>query len=423
MTRARPADRPVDSAVRDVLAAGPTAALRGAVAALVVAASGQAPPFLVGLVGGGLAVVTQLRVGWLYTMAGHAVSITATGSGGSVAGLGGVFDLRLGMLTIAALGVAMLVTGARATARRVHDVGARRPLAGATIALPYAALLGAVNAAVDLRLRAGGGFLPASTSIAASVGEGFLLPGALALVAGALGGWSTSTSWHRPVALGVRAGLRAFAWAIAFSLVGLLAFAALRPAGLERYVDEVTSGGPARAALYLGHQALTLPDQAMWVLAPSMGGCVSLRIDPAAHDVICLDRLPRGPDPATWLLTELGRVEGVPSTEPSPAVTWLFLAVPVAAIWLGFRGPVGAIPPSVRVALARTAAGGAVFATLVTLTSMAGSLWMSLREGDDLRTVAIGPDPISTAILALVWGVGGGAAVSMLGSLLGRLSR
>jgi hypothetical protein len=415
--------RPVDSAVHDLLAAAPTAALRGAAAALAVAAVGQAPPFLVDLVGGDLAVVTQLRVGWLYMMAGHAVSITATGSGGSVDGLGGVFDLRLGLLTIAALGVVMLVSGARATARRVHDAGARRPLAGAAIALPYALLIGAANVFVNLRLSADGGFLPATTSIAAPVGEGFLLPGALALAAGALGGWSTSTSWHRPIALGVRTGLRAFAWAIALSLIGLLAFAALRPAGLERYVDEVTSGGPARTALYLGHQALTLPDQAMWILAPSMGGCVSLRIDEAAHDVICLDRLPRGPDPATWLLTELGRAEGVPPTGRSPAVTWLFLAVPAAAIWLGFRGPGGATARSVGEALVRGALGGAVFATLVVITSLAGSLWMSLRNGVELRTVAIGPDPISTVILALAWGVGGGAAVSVLGSLRRGVSR
>ena len=75
----------------------------------------------------GLAVATQLRVGWLYTMAGHAVAITATGSGGAVDGLGvGVVGVRLGMLTIAAVAVAMLVVAARAPARRVHDVGVRR---------------------------------------------------------------------------------------------------------------------------------------------------------------------------------------------------------------------------------------------------------------------------------------------------------
>ena len=114
-----------------------------------VAALGQVPPSLVNVAGGGLAVPTQLRVGWLYTMAGHAVAITATGSGGAVEGLGaGVVGVRLGMLTIAAVAVAMLVFGARATARRVDDVGVRRVVAGASIAVPYAVLIGGVNAGV-----------------------------------------------------------------------------------------------------------------------------------------------------------------------------------------------------------------------------------------------------------------------------------
>jgi hypothetical protein len=154
-----------------------------------------------------------------------------------------------------------------------------------------------------------------------------------------------------------------------------------------------------------------------------MGGCVSLRVDEAAHDVICLDRLPRGPDPASWLVTELGRVDGVPPTSRTPAVTWLFLAVPAVAIWLGFRSTGGIGPRSVSEALARGALGGGVFTMLVASTSLAGSLWMSLRNGDELRSVAIGPDPVSTALLALVWGVAGGAAVSVLGSLRGDVSR
>ena len=87
------------------------------------------------------------------------------------------------------------------------------------------------------------------------------------------------------------------------------------------------------------------------------------------------------------------------------------------------NGSVERSETSIGEALARGTAGGAVFATLVTITSLAGSLWMSLREGDELRTVAIGPDPIATVILALAWGVGGGAAVSVLGSLRSRVSR
>ncbi len=423
MTIVEVADRPAASFTRDLLGALPIAVLRAAAAVLAVAALGQVPPSLVNAAGGGLAVPTQLRVGWLYTMAGHAVAIDATGSGGAVEGLGaGVVGVRLGMLTIAAVAVALLVFGARATARRVDDVGVRRAVAGASIAVPYAVLVGGVNAGVDLQLRTEGGFLPASTSIAAPVWEGFVFPGVLALVAGVLGGWSASASWHGTPARAVRAGLRAFVWATGLCFVGLLVLAALRPEGLERYSVEVWSGGPQRAGLYIGHQALLIPNQAMWVLAPSMGGCVSVRTDAVANDVICLDRIPRGSDPATWLLSELGRVQGTPPTSPMPLVAWLFVAVPVAAIVIGFRR-LGRTAASIPLAIASGASGGVVFAVTVVVVSLAGSLWLSTGDGEVVRRVAIGPDPFTTAALAFAWGVVGGATVSAASAASRRLSR
>jgi hypothetical protein len=423
MTIAGATDRPVAPLTRDLAGAVPVAVLRAVAAALAVAALGQVPPSLVNVAGGGLALPTQVRVGWLYTMAGHAVAITATGSGGSVEGLGsGVLSVRLGMLTIAALASVMLVFGARASARRVDDVGVRRVVAGATIAVPYAILIGGVNASVRLQLDTGGGVLPDSTSIGAPAWEGFLLPGLLAVIVGAVGGWSLSTSWQRVAARSVRAGLRAFAWASGLAFVGLLVFAALRPEGLERYSVEVWSAGPQRAGLYLGHQALLLPNGAMWVLAPSMGGCVVVRAGAAARDLICLDRIPRGPDPATWLLSELGGVDGPSPTAPMPVVAWLFLAVPAASIVLGFRG-VGRTARSIPRAVARGAGGGVVFAALVTVVSLTGSLWLSTQDGDTRRLVFIGPDPATTGALALLWGVVGGAAVCGAGVVSRRLSR
>lgn len=423
MTLAEVAHRPAASFTRDLLGAAPVAVLRATAAALAVAALGQIPPSLVNVAGGGLAAPTQLRVGWLYTMAGHAVAITATGSGGAVEGLGvGVVGIRLGMLTIAAVAVAMLVVGGRASARRVHDVGVRRVVAGASIAVPYAVLIGIVSASVDLQLRTAGGFLPGSTSITAPAWEGFLIPGAIALVAGVLGGWSASASWRHAPARAVRAGLRAFVWATGLCFVGLLVFAALRPEGLERYSVEMWSGGSQRAALYIGHQALLIPNQAMWVLAPSMGGCVSLRADGAARDLLCLDRIPRGADPATWLLSELGRVEGAPPTSPMPIVGLLFVAVPAAAIVIGFRR-LGRTASSIPQAIASGASGGVVFAAAVIVVSLAGSLWMSTGDGHVARHVAIGPDPITTAVLALAWGVAGGAAVCAGTFVSRRLSR
>jgi hypothetical protein len=376
----------------------------------------------VNVAGGGLAVPTQLRVGWLYTMAGHAVSITATGSGGSVDGLGsGVLRVRLGMLTIAVVAVAMLAFGARAAARRVDDVGARRVLAGTMLAVPYGLLLGGVNAEAVLRLDTGGGFLPGATTIAAPAWEGFVLPAAIALVAGTVGGWSMSASWQRPVARAVRAGGRAFLWASALSFVGVLVFASLRPEGLERYAVEMWSQGPDRAALYLGHQGLLAPNQAMWILAPSMGGCVSLRADAAARDLICLDRIPRAPDPATWLLAELGGVGGAPPTAPMPVTAWLFVAVPASAIVLGFRG-VGR-GATLSGAVGRGVLGGLVFAALVSVISLASALWLSVADGDATRLIVLGPDPVTTGLLATAWGVVGGVVVSAVAPVRRRLSR
>ena len=414
---------PATSLTRDLVAAIPVAVLRAAAAALAVAALGQVSPSLVNVAGGGLAVETQLRVGWLYTMAGHAVSIRATGSGGPVGGLEvGVVSVRLGMLTIAAVAVAMLVTGARATARRVDDAGVRRIVAGAFLAVPYAALIGGVNAGVGLRLDTGGGFLPDATTFAAPVWEGFALPGVLALVGGMLGGWSVSESWHRSVGRSVRAGTLAFVWAIGLSFVGVLVFATLRPEGLERYSVEMWSAGPQRAALYIGHQALLLPDQAMWVIAPSLGGCVSLRVDEGAHDVLCLDRIPRAPDPATWLLSELGRVDGSPPVAPMPWEAWLFVAVPTAAILLGFHR-LGRSAASFIRAAARGLLAGGVFAALVTVIALAGSLWLQVHDGGATRSVALGPDPLLTGSLALGWGLAGGLVVSVGSFASRRLSR
>jgi hypothetical protein len=201
----------------------------------------------------------------------------------------------------------------------------------------------------------------------------------------------------------------------------VLAFASLRPEGLERYSVEVWSQGPQRAALYLGHQALLLPNQAMWVLAPSMGGCVSVRADAAARDLICLDRIPRGPDPATWFLAELGRVGGAPPTAPMPVTVWLFVAVPASAIVLGFRGlGRGA---TISGAVGRGVLGGLAFAVLVSVVSLASALWLSVADGDATRLIVLGPDPVTTGLLATAWGVVGGVVVSAVAPVRRRLSR
>ena len=209
---------------------------------------------------------------------------------------------------------------------------------------------------------------------------------------------------------------RMFAWACGLSFVGLLAFAAARPAGLERYVLEISSAGAGRAAVYLGHQALLAPNQAMWVLAPSMGACDSVRADGRSHDLLCLDRIPRGADPATWLLAELGRAGGSPPVAPMPAIARSFVLVPAAAVALVVRRAARQASASTAAGAALIGAGaGMAFAALVVVTSLAGSLWVGSTTGGTTRTVALGPDPVSTTLAALAWGVVGGAVVAVAG--------
>lgn len=424
MTATEAAGTPAAPLARDLRAATPVALVGGALCASAVAALGQLPPLLVNLTGAGLAVVTQVRLGWLYTMAGHAVAIQVDGldATGDTTGEATVdlVVLRLGLLTITAAAVCLLALAARGSARRVDDWGSRRALAGSLVAIPYALLIGGVNVAVDLRLMTGGELFPDVTSFRGSVEEGFLFPGSLALVTCAVAGWSASSAAGGAAGTAIRAGLRTYGWSVGLAFVGLLAFAAARPEGLERYSVEATSAGLSRAMLYAGHQVLLAPNQAMWILSPSMGGCVTVRVGGRSHDVLCLDRIPRGDDPATWFLSELGRVRGSSEVAQMPSVARVFLLVPAAAVALGVNG-VARGSTSTAGAAALGAGAGAVFALVVTLTSLAGSLWVVPASGNETtQRFAMGPDPVGTALLALGWGVLGGAAAAVAGRLAHR---
>ncbi len=124
------------------------------------------------------------------------------GSGGSVDGSGaGVVSVRLGLLTIAAVAIVdARDRRARATARRVDDVGAPALVAGALIAVPYAVVIGGVNAGVGLRLRHRRRVPAGRTTFAAPIWEGFVLPGAPR---------SGRRGPRRVVGLGVRGSARA----------------------------------------------------------------------------------------------------------------------------------------------------------------------------------------------------------------------
>ena len=340
MSLAEVADRPASSFTRDLLGATPVAVLRAAAAAFALAAIGQLPPSLVNVAGGGLALPTQLRVGWLYTMAGargvdQRDRLGRRGRGPrrrrGAGAAGPAHDRRRGGRDA---GVRRPGSGAPGRRRRGAPGAGRGAHRGALRADRSAAstpgrrssstpVEGSCRAPPPSRPRSGRASpcQRRSRSSPASAGGGRCRP-------------RGSDRWCVPCARGVGPSCGRARSASS----GCSRSPPCGPKGLERHSVEVWSQGPQRAALYLGHQALLAPNQAMWVLAPAMGGCVSVRTDAAVRDLVCLDRIPRGADPATWLLSEIGRVEGSSPTAPMPAAAWLFVAVPAAAIVLGFRG-------------------------------------------------------------------------------------
>ena len=311
---------------------------------------------------------------------------------------------------------AVLVVGSRAAARRVGDAGARRAVVGAMIAVPYAIALGVVNLFVTLRLEPGGAFLASPTSIAVPAWEGFVLPAALAVVVGALGGWSVSRSWRGSAGRVAAAGLRTFAWALG-----------LAPRGLARLRRAATGGpGALRDRGVVGaarHGPRSTSDirrcccptrrsgssHRRWAGA-SRSGTTRPR---ATSSVSTGSRAAPIPPPGSSPSSGGSRDDRRRRPPPWPRGSSSF--VPAAAIVLGVRS-LGPVASSWRSAIAMGAAGGAVFALAVTVVSLAASLWLSSegrRRGSSRRARSRSGDD---GALALAWGVVGGAAVSVASS-------
>ena len=92
---------------------------------------------------------------------------------------------------------------------------------------------------------------------------------------------------HRPTARS-EAGALAAAWlgggawmfasALLLGLVGFLVTAALRPTQTRAYVQDAQGWGRG-GVVAVTHHILLIPDQSIWLLAPSMGGVTHLRVD------------------------------------------------------------------------------------------------------------------------------------------------
>lgn len=376
------------------------ALVRGLLAFLTVALVGQVIAFAMGLVRGGLVTATIAKLGWLYALAFHRVPIEIGGS--TFAG----YRVSVAFLTGTAFAVWVVYRQGRALGERVGGSGWWAALAGAAIAPTYAVPFALLTLVVRLELGKGSAFLgPTGIRLEGVALQAFVLPLLLAAGAGAVGGLMAAL----PSESGLRAamvwGWRMFCVALGLALVGLLVLAAARPAGLAAYARVMMGHGLGTDALLLGHQVLLLPNQALLVLVPSMGGCVGLHGTTFWQPIVCPGHLPRLEDAFIPYANPSVRF---PSLSRSMPIAYaLFLLVPLAAtIWTGRAIRSVASDPHVWIRIVIGA--GAVFAVCTGIGSWFAGITLPSASAPQSSGVTLGGRILPSALIALAWGLGGG---------------
>ncbi|HEV8681151.1 MAG TPA: DUF6350 family protein [Actinomycetota bacterium] len=341
------------------------------------------------------------------------------------------FTISLALILATILGMWLLYRGGRSVARSGGGVAWARALHGAKVAIPYAVLAMAMSFVARFSeelpqspfLPTGGPFEFGPSPIAA-----LLWPLALGLVAGIMGGLSSAERWMAPEGTGARAravvrgGLVMTAYALVLAFVGYLVVVALHPSWplpfSPPFFETVASEGLGGIVLLLV-TILAVPNLAVWVLVPAMGGNVGFSIAGFSLEVLSYARFPMGFG-VTEPPSPLAPIPGLPQFDTAPAPYFLFLLVPVVATvlggwWAGRRAPVR----SASEGAAAGALAGAVFAAAVTALTVLSSIGLGFSGGVGgfVQTGRghVGPPFLTGALLALVWGALGGA----LGGLLG----
>jgi Family of unknown function (DUF6350) len=310
----------------------------------------------------------------------------------------------------------MLYLGGRAVAEETGGSTLARGLHGLKVAPPYAAIT--LIGSFLLRFKPeDGGQVP---TIHPSYLAALLWPLALACAAGFAGGVRSEhpDSWSRLVQgredLGRRLhGALAGGWAmilfgLAFAFVGLLVLAVVKPDSTADYFSSFDQG-VLTGVLAIVVTLLLLPNMAAWVLFPAMGSCVGVS-GPLSICFLSYAHFPQDVGSTVSGTTNPASLS-LPSAPPG---YFLFLLVPLAAVLVG--GVIAARRAHSRSRNEAVAAGahaGVAFALLSLVTIMLASITLKFTGSVGGITgngsFRIGPNLTSSVLLALVWGVLGGA--------------
>ena len=211
-------------------------------------------------------------------------------------------------------------------------------------------------------------------------------------------------------------------FALALSFLGLLILALAHPDLTRRYTDGMFGGGTYRGIALLGLNLLWLPNMTAWFLVPAMGSCVTANLSYGGGAYSsCIVSYGHVATPAALRGVEtLGPFATNPAqSPPAPAADLAFLAIPLIAVVLGGWLAARRTSPVTRAGAAGAGAlAGVLFAAAVAVISVLASVVLQIHgvpgvggsgRPPGTATLWVGPAVGVGALLALAWGVLGGA--------------
>jgi hypothetical protein len=206
------------------------------------------------------------------------------------------------------------------------------------------------------------------------------------------------------------------AWvAGAMAGVALVGLALARLPDARSYMDEVFSAGLLGGLSLMLLNLLVIPNMALWLLIPAMGGCLEAGGN-TAHPYCFLSYGAYPGNPTGGLPQNL---QGFPNIGPAPPVFLLLALIPlVAVVWGGWVAARTAQTRSASEGMGVGLLAGVVFAVILAL-ALALALVTARFKGPlaypGSGYFRFGPNPVHGFQLALVWGLLGGAAGGWLG--------
>ncbi len=376
-----------------------------ALAFLLYAAEDQARP----------SIASTARFGGFVFYAFHHVGLRFGGA--AFGGIGANVTVALAMLTGTLVALWLLALTGRAIANRAGGSSVARGIQGAKVALPYAALCFGL-AFVDRvpQSQASTGFPAAHPSYVGAV----LWPLGLAAVAGFLGGFRSAAPtgvMATPWGMRLRAAAAGGTWMVAvgliLSFVGLMLLTPFAPDVARDYFRPFDQSFLRGASVILG-TLLVLPNMAAWVLFPAMGSCLEVSGGVFGFGgSFCF--LSYSQFPTTQAIA--GITTPSPNLPSPPSGYFLFLLAPLVAVLVG-----GAIAARRAGAGTKQEAAGVgalaglayallalAVAVLSTITAKASSFGQAFPGAPGAIHARVGPALASTFLVALLWGVVGGA--------------